>query len=52
MEATLNANQSKLSSQLIHTMPPMADYVTDRKMVRFYPQGSNHYSPNGTKMLF
>ena len=50
MEAALNAGESKLSSQFRHSMPPMADYVTDRKMVRFYPQGSNHYSPNGVKM--
>jgi len=51
MEAHLNAGQSSLSSQLKHTLSPSADYVQDRKMVRFYPQGSNVYSPNGVKML-
>ena len=50
METHLNANQtSSLSSTLKHVLPPSADYVQDRKMVKFYPQGSNAYSPNGVK---
>ena len=51
MESHLNAGQSSLSSVFKHTLPPTADYVQDRKMVRFYPQGSNVYSPTGVKML-
>ena len=51
MESHLNAGQSSLSSVFKHTLPPTADYVQDRKMVRFYPQGSNVYSPSGVKML-
>ena len=51
MESHLNAGQSSLSSVFKHTLPPTADYVQDRKMVRFYPQGSNVYNPTGVKML-
>ena len=51
MEAHLNAGTSSLSSSFRHTLPATADWCTDRRSVRWYPQGSNVYSPNGVKML-
>ena len=51
MESHLNAGQSSLSSVFKSVLRPTADYVQDRKTVRFYPQGSNVYSPQGVKMM-
>ena len=51
MESHLNAQDSKLNTSFVHRLPATADYVVDRKMVRWYPQGSNVYSPTGVKML-
>ena len=30
---------------------PNANYVQERKSVTFYAQGSNYYSPDGTKVI-
>ena len=51
MESVVNAIDSSITSQFQLKLAPQNDFVQDRRMVRWYPQGSNHYSPTGTKLL-
>ena len=51
MEAVANAAEDKLIDGLSFKLKPGASYVTDRKSVTFHPQGSNIYSPIGTKVI-
>ena len=51
MEAVANAAEDRLIDGLSFKLKPGASYVTDRKSVTFHPQGSNIYSPIGTKVI-
>ena len=51
MEAVANAAEDRLIDGLSFKLKPGASYVTDRRSVTFHPQGSNHYSPTGTKAI-
>ena len=51
MEAVANAAEDRLVDGLTVKLKPGASYVTDRKSVTFHPQGSNIYSPIGTKVI-
>ena len=52
LEATTNAIEDHLIDALSFRLPPGASYVTNRRSVSFFPQGSNIYKPlQGTKVM-
>ena len=52
LEATTNAIEDHLIDAISFKLPPGASYVTDRRSVSFFPQGSNIYKPQtGTKVI-
>ena len=51
MEAVANAAEDKLIDGLSFKLKPGASYITSRSSVSYHPQGSNHYSPTGTKVI-
>ena len=50
MEAHANSVEDRLIDGLSFKLSPGASYVQERKFVTCYPQGSNIYSTNGTKL--
>ena len=52
LEATTNAIEDHLIDSLSFRLQPGASYVTNRRSVSFFPQGSNIYkSIAGTKVI-
>ena len=52
LEATTNAIEDHLIDSLSFRLQPGASYVTNRRSVSFFPQGSNIYKPlQGTKVI-
>ena len=52
LEATTNAIEDHLIDSISFKLQPGASYVTDRRSVSFFPQGSNIYKPQtGTKVI-
>ena len=52
LEATTNAIEDHLIDSISFKLAPGASYVTDRRSVSFFPQGSNVYKPvAGTKVI-
>ena len=52
LEATTNAIEDHLIDAISFKLAPGASYVTDRRSVSFFPQGSNIYKPEaGTKVM-
>ena len=51
MESVVNSVDSSITSQFQLKLSPVNDFVTGRRMVRWYPQGSNVYSPAGVRLL-
>ena len=51
MESVVNSVDSSITSQFQLKLAPQNDFCTDRRMVRWYPQGSNVYSPAGVRLL-
>ena len=52
LEATTNAIEDHLIDSISFKLAPGASYVTDRRSVSFFPQGSNIYKPqSGTKVI-
>ena len=52
LEATTNAIEDHLIDSISFKLAPGASYVTDRRSVSFFPQGSNIYKPEqGTKVI-
>ena len=52
LEATTNAIEDHLIDSISFKLAPGASYVTDRRSVSFFPQGSNIYKPQtGTKVI-
>ena len=52
LEATTNAIEDHLIDPLSFRLQPGASYVTNRRSVSFFPQGSNIYKPiAGTKVI-
>ena len=51
MESVVNAIDSSITSQFQLKLAPQNDFVSDRRMVRWYPQGSNVYSPQGVRLI-
>lgn len=51
MESVVNAVGSSITSQFQLKLAPQNNFVTDRRSVRWYPQGSNVYSPQGVRLL-
>ena len=52
LEATTNAIEDHLIDSLSFRLQPGASYVTNRRSVSFFPQGSNIYKPiAGTKVI-
>ena len=52
LEATTNAIEDHLIDAISFKLAPGASYVTDRRSVSFFPQGSNIYKPQtGTKVI-
>ena len=52
LETTTNAIEDHLTDSTSFKLAPGASYVTDRRSVSFFPQGSNIYKPEtGTKVM-
>ena len=52
LETTMNSVEDKLIDGLSYQLEPGAKYITNKRSVKFYPQGSNIYkSRGGTKMI-
>jgi hypothetical protein len=52
LESTTNAIEDHLIDSISFKLAPGASYVTDRRSVSFFPQGSNIYKPQtGTKVI-
>ena len=51
VEAAANSQEDYLIDGLSFKLKPGASYINERKSVTFHPQGSNVYSPNGTKLI-
>ena len=52
METYMNSVDDVLIDGLTYNLEPGASYVTKRRSVRYYPQGSNIYSPtSGVKLV-
>ena len=51
VEAAANSQEYYLIDGLSFKLKPGASYVNERKSVTFHPQGSNIYSPMGTKLI-
>ena len=52
LESTMNSVEDKLIDGLSYQLEPGAKYITNKRSVKFYPQGSNIYkSRGGTKMI-
>ena len=52
LEATTNAIEDHLIDAISFKLAPGASYVTDRRSVSYFPQGSNIYKPQtGTKVI-
>ena len=52
LESTTNAIEDHLIDSISFKLQPGASYVTDRRSVSFFPQGSNIYKPEtGTKVI-
>ena len=51
VEAAANSQEYYLIDGLSFKLKPGASYINERKSVTFHPQGSNVYSPNGTKLI-
>ena len=52
LESTTNAIEDHLIDSISFKLQPGASYVTDRRSVSFFPQGSNIYKPQtGTKVI-
>ena len=51
MEAHAQSVEDNLIDSLSFKLRPGASYVTDRKSVSYFPQGGNHYSPAGVKVM-
>ena len=51
VEAAANASQDYLIDGLSFKMKEGATYVNDRKSVTYHPQGSNVYTPDGTRLI-
>ncbi len=52
VEAIANSMEDKLIDSLQFKLKEGASYITDRRSVTFYPQGSNIYKPkSGTKVI-
>ena len=52
LEATTNAIEDHLIDSISFKLAPGASYVTDKRSVSFFPQGSNIHKPEaGTKVI-
>ena len=51
LESVAAAQQDVLIPGLNFKLPQGASYVSQRRMSTFYPQGSNIYSPQGTRLI-
>ena len=51
VEAAANSTEDYLIDGLSFKLKPGASYINERKSVTFHPQGSNIYTPNGTKLI-
>ena len=51
LESVAAAQDDTLIPGLTFKLPQGAAYVSGRKFSTFYPQGSNIYSPTGTRLL-
>ena len=52
LESTMNSVEDKLIDGLSYQLEAGAKYITNKRSVKFYPQGSNIYkSRGGTKMI-
>ena len=52
LETTMNSVEDKLIDGLSYQLEAGAKYITNKRSVKFYPQGSNIYKPRGgTKMI-
>ena len=52
LKATTNAIEDYLIDSISFKLQPGASYITDRRSVSYFPQGSNIYRPvQGTKVI-
>ena len=51
LESIAAAQQDVLIPGLNFKLPQGASYVSQRRMATFFPQGSNIYSPQGTRLI-
>ena len=51
MESHAQSVEDNLVEGLSFKLKPGASYVTDRRSVTYFPQGSNVYRPDGTRVL-
>jgi len=51
MEATAQSIEDTLIDSLSFKLKPGASYVTNRRMVTFFPEGGNQYSPSGVSVM-
>ena len=51
VEQLANSVEDLLVDGLSFKLKPGASYIHERKSVTCHPQGSNHYSTNGQKLL-
>ena len=45
----INSSEDELIQSLDFRLPSTSKYVTDRRLVRFYPSGASDFSPNGVR---
>ena len=51
VEAAANSTEDYLIDGLSFKLKAGASYINERKSVTYHPQGSNTYSPHGTKLI-
>ena len=51
MVEAASSQEDYLIDGLSFKLKPGASYINERKSVTFHPQGSNVYTPNGTKLI-
>ena len=45
----ISSSEESLIDSLNFKLPTTSQYVTDRRLVRFYPSGASDFSPNGMR---
>ena len=51
MESHLASKDSQIVQQFVHRLGPTADYVQQRRMVKYFNSGGSTFNPNSVKVF-